>query len=353
VNTPSFVQQIRAFPERFTGFVRRESGTAPRTAAEFLEETRNLAAGLAGYGFGPGERAAVLGRFGADALEGIFAVWTAGGTALPVDASVPIPEIRDALRAARVQIALAVGRSDLDRLLLVRPDLPDLEIVFVAESGGGDRPSPARTFAEVAASGAAVLRATPDRLSDLPVVSTVMVLGGSPEGLGTRRRGPDDLDRGAEDLAARFGFDSGDRVLVSLPFEGGGDLDVARAVLERGGEIMFAESDLPDPKVYRAAGPTRAFVRGAGLSLLERAVDEAIGGRGFFGRAVLRRAFRMVENRSRHPRAAGLADRFVLREFGSRLTGGHLRTVACPSPLPSTPRLAALGVSTRAIEGAA
>lgn len=350
---PSFVQQIRAVPEGFSGFVRPEPGTAPRAAAEFLDDVRSLAAGLVGYGLGPGERAAVLGGFGADALAGIFAIWTAGGTAVPVDVSVPVPEIRDALRAARVRIALTVGRSDLERLLLVRPDLPDLEIVFVAEPVGGDRPSPARTFAEVAASGAAALRAAPNQLSELPAVSTVMVLGRSAEGLGTRRRGPEDLDRGAEDLAVQFGIDSGDRVLVSLPFEGGGDLDVARAVLGRGAELLFAESELPDSDVYRATGPTRAFVRGAGVFLLERAVEEAIESRGFPGRAVLRRAFRVVENRPRYPRAAGLADRFILREFRNGLTGGRLRTIACPGPLPSTPRLAVLGVSTRSLDGAA
>lgn len=350
---PSFVQQIRAVPEGFAGLVRSKPGTAPRTAAEFLEEAKNLAAGLVGYGFGPGERAAVLGCFGADALAGIFAVWTTGGTAVPVDASVPAPEIRDALRAARVRIVLAVGRSDLERLLLVRPELPDLEMVFVAERGGGDRPSPARTFADVAASGAAALRANPDRLSELPAVSTVMVLGRSAEGLGTRRRGPEDLDRGAEDLAVRFGIDSGDRVLVSLPFEGGVDLDVARVVLGRGAELLFADREPPGPEVYRETGPTRAFVRAAGLSLLERAAEEAIEGRGFLGRALLRRAFRLVENRSRHPRAAGLADRFVLRELRARLTGGRLRTIACPGPPPSTSRLAVLGVSTRPLDGAA
>ncbi len=353
MKTPAFVQQIREAPGAFSGSVRPRPGAAPRAIPEFLEDVRNLAAGLAGYGFGSGERAAVLGSFGADALAGVFAIWTAGGTAVPVDSSVQAPEIRDALRAARVRIALAVGRSDLDRLQLVRPDLPDLEIVFVGEAEAGGRPSPARTFADVAASGAAALRAAPDRLAGLPAVSTVMVLGRSAEGLGSRRRGPDDLDRGAKDSAVRFGIDSGDRVLVSLPFEGGSELDVARAAFLKGADLLFSGSDLPDPEVYRTTLPTRAFVRREALALLERALEDAVERRGVLRRAVLRGAVRVVENRARHPRAAELADRFVLREFGNRFTGGRLRTVACPGPPPPTPLLAVLGVPTRSIDGVA
>lgn len=349
----TLVQQIRSVPADCSGSVRAEPGAPVRPYAEFLGDVRDLAAGLIGYGFGPGERAAVVGSFGADALAGIFAAWAAGGTVVPVDASVPASEFRDALRSARVRIALAIDRSDLDRLLPVRPELPDLEIVFVADPGGGGRPSPARSFADVAASGAAALRAMPRMLSDLPEVPPVMVLGASAEGIGTRRRGLEDLDRSAEDLAARFGIESGDRVLVSLPLEGGGDLDVARAVLQRGGEIVFAGGDPPGPEVYGVTAPTRAFVGGEGLSLLERALGREIEGRGFLGRAVLKRAFRIVEDRSRRPRLAGLADRFLLHDLARRLTGGSLRTAACPGTPPFTPRLAALGVSTRPLEGGA
>ena len=353
VKPPSFAQKIRSLPAGFSGSVRTWPAATLRPSAAFLTDVRELAAGLIGYGLGPAERCAVVGSFGADALAGIFAVWTAGGTVVPVDGAVPAAEVRDALRAARARVALAVDRSDLDRLLLVRPELPDLEIVFVADPDGRGGPSPARTFADVASSGAAALRAAPGLFSDLGAAPPVMVLATSAEGVATRRRGPDDLDRGADDLAVRFGIDPGDRVLVSLPLEGGGDLDVARAVLERGAELVFGGSDLPGPDVYLATTPTRAFVRGASLSLLERAVDGEIEGRGTLRRAILRRAFRVVENRPRHPRQAHLADRFVLRDLVGRFTGGRLRTAACPGTPPSTPRLAALGVSTRPLEGGA
>jgi long-subunit acyl-CoA synthetase (AMP-forming) len=353
VKPPSFVQQIRSVPEGFSGSVQAEPGGPPRAGAEFLDDVRELAAGLIGYGFGPGERAAVVGSFNADALAGVFAIWTAGGTVVPVEDAVPAPVVRDALRATRVRIALAVDRSDLERLLRVRPELPDLEIVFVASPEGGGRPSPARTFEDVAASGRARLRAAPGLLTDLPACPPVMVLAASAEGLGTRRRGPEDLDRGAEDLAARFGIGPQDRVLVSLPLGGAGEFDVARAVLARGAELLFAGGAPDLGEVCRRAAPTRAFVREADLSLLERAVEREIAGRGFLGRTLLRRAFRTVEDRTRHPHRASLADRWVLRDLGSRLTGGSLRMAACPGNPPSTPRLAALGVSTRPLEGGA
>jgi hypothetical protein len=318
-----------------------------------LEDARALAAGLTAYGFAPGDRAAIVGAFGAETFRGILAIWAAGGTAVPFDRTVGVDDLRDALRASRVRLALAADRPDLDRLLLARPDLPDLELVFVFRAGEGDRPSPARTVREVTASGRAILDASPGAYSDPPAVPGVLVLGASAEGPATLRRGLDDLDRRTVDLATRMRIESSDRVLLSLPLTGGVELDAARAVLEAGGDLVFAERDEPDPGALATLRPTRTMIRRSGIEALERALGEEIDRRGRLGRTLAAWAFRAVAERERHPKRARLADRWVLKDFGDRVTGGRLVEATCPGPPPHAPRLRSIGVHVRSLDAGA
>lgn len=351
VNVSSFLNRIRADSGPAAGSIRTFSDDVPEPWADFLGRVRALAAGLVGYGFQPGDRASVVGEFGVDFLQGVLALWGAGGTVVPIGRSTREIDLQTALKQSRVRVVLAVAGIDLEQVLRVRPDLPDLELTLVFHREAGEGPSPARAMRDVEASGQAVLRQDPRVLSGAGLPPGVMLLGISAEGLATRRRDEGDLERETMELAQRFAISSSDRVFVSLRPTGGVEMDVSRLVMESGAELIFGSVERVDPAGFRKSRPTRAVVIPRWIEELEDSVEAELGRRGFFGRRFSEWAFRVAANSTRSSRKARAAERMVLKPLREQVTGGYLREILCVGAVPDAPRLQALGVVVRPIGG--
>ena len=349
----SLLHRIRTAADHPAGSIRSRSDASAEPWGDFVERARALAAGLAGYGFGPGDRAAIVGPFGPDVFQGVLAVWVAGGTAVPIGRSVADLDLQGALRSSRARIVLAANSEDLDRVLRVRPELPDLELILVFRAEDGDRPSPARTTRDVEATGRFGLQQAPDLLADPVPVLSVVVLAVSAEGPATRRRDWPDLDRGASELGQRLSLGSSDRVVLSLQNSGGVELDAARVALERGAELVFLDPDRLGPDTFRTVRPTRALVVPEVVVGLEAATESTIAARGFFGRARTNWALRAADNEGRAPRRARVAERWVLRDLREQVSGGCLTEILCAGTVPAAPRLRSLGVLVRPLGGPA
>jgi long-subunit acyl-CoA synthetase (AMP-forming) len=353
VKPSSILQRIRSGADRPSGSVRSRPDAAAEPWADFLSRTRALAAGLAGYGFDAGDRAAVVGAFGADALQGVLSIWAAGGVAVPLAPSLDRLDLQGALRVTRARIVLAVEPGDLDRVLAVRPELPDLELILVFRAGEGDRPSPARTTRDVEASGGYALERDPGLLSGSPPVPAAMLLAASEQGPATRRRDVQDLDQGAAELGQRMSLASPDRLVVSLETTGGVELDAARIALEREAELVFADPSRVGADSFRTVRPTRALLLPDVVVRLEQALESSVAARGVFGRALAAWGLRAAGDAGRAPRRARLAHRWVLRDLREEVLGGCLEEVLCAGAVPPVPRLRALGVPVRPLGGPA
>lgn len=344
--------------------VRREAGGRGAPARSLLESIRRgssegsarpdpptwvgpssrLAAGLVLYGLEPGDRVAILAGARPEGLLGILATAAAGGVAVPIDPSRPEAAWRTALAEHGVRFALAEDAGALDRLLILRPDLPTLELALVFRPPEGDRPSPARTVAALSADGERALAADPDLLERGSGGAEGAVLAGA-GGATPHARSLPEIERAAREIGETFAAAPADVVLVSLELEGRTDLDTLLATLLAGATLEARSGESGDPAAtLREVRPSVAVVSPETITKLEASVGEAIERRGFFGRRLANWSLARALEAERRPRAARLGRRLALDRLVEETTGGRLRVLACPGAPPRAERLAALGV---------
>lgn len=345
----SILDQLRKGEERTGGGLRSLPATDSEATTDFLERVRALAAGLVAYGLAPGDRAAVVGTFGPDALQGILAVWAAGGTAVPVPPTVAEIDLQGALRNSRTRMVLAVEPSDLRHVVTVRPDLPDLELLLVFRPEGGDRPSPARGTTDVEAAGRFELQSSPGLLLERTSAQSAMVLACSAEGPATRRRDLQDLTRASSELVNRLSLSPAECVVLCLPPSGGLELDAALIILMHGAEIVFGTPKDVAPERLRNLHPTRAILVPEVVRGLERAAETEFAGRSLPGRFLTRWALDAASAARKAPRRARLAEKWVIQGLRERIVGSRLSEILCPGPVPPVPGLRSLGIALRSL----
>ncbi len=311
--------------------------------------SRQLAAGLVLYGLEPGDRVAILGGPRPEGLLGILATAAARGVAVPIDPSRPEAAWRKALAEHGVRFALVEDAGALDRLLVLRPELPTLELALVFRPPGGDRPSPARTVAALSADGERALAADPDLLDRGSGGSEGAVLAGA-GGTAPRARSLSDLERAASEIGETFGVSPTDVVFVSLELGGGADLDALLATLLAGATLEAPSRESEDPAAtLREVRPTVAVVDPETIAKLEASVGEAFERRGFLRRRLAKWSLARPLESERRPRAARLGRRLALDRLVEETMGGRLRVLACPGDPPRAERLAALGVDPKGL----
>jgi hypothetical protein len=181
-------------------------------------DIRELAAALIHFGIGAGRTALVLGGEGPDTTRAALAVLTAGACLVRLDAGASDALLLEALHASRVALALVEDDRQLQRVLALRPDLPELELVILLAGEQSERKAAALLVASAVDIGAALLDRDPRVLAraraDLPEVAPAVLV---PSGARLTPLSADAMAALAHRLTDEVSVGPGRAVLVMLP----------------------------------------------------------------------------------------------------------------------------------------
>ena len=319
------------------------AGTSVQTA-EIDRRTRELAAALVTYGLDSGAKAAVLTEDGGEALIGVLSVLRAGGTAVLLDPAWTGPQLLDLLTRTSARQVLVANELLLGRILEIRPELPDLDLVLLFR-GSGESRAAALTVAEACVAGAASLAGEPDLL-DPPASpggadAAVLVWTGEGEG-GEVVYTHANLLAAVGATGAALGIECGATVLAALPAFDLTFLVIALACLERGAALAHLVAVEELGAALLAVRPTLAVLPRSSAGALRRHIESAVGAKGWLGGKLLRFAIGQGMKRGQADLAAGrlpvaltwgwrAADALVIWRV-RRAVGGRLAGVASLGP---------------------
>lgn len=130
-----FLNAIDTFANPRAQMVRRDGCWESITSQEFLRRVAGLSSAFVELGVKPGDR---VGLFSANRPEwhtADFAINGAGAITVPVYFDESPDRMTYILRHCGAKVLLVAGKAQLERLLAVRPNLPELENVIVADAG--------------------------------------------------------------------------------------------------------------------------------------------------------------------------------------------------------------------------
>jgi long-chain acyl-CoA synthetase len=331
-------------------------------AREILE----LSSGLVVYGVHPGDRVAVLSASAREAWASELAVLGCGACCVPLEASLEEPALRRALVESSVRVAMVGSVDGLRRLLSVRPDLPELDLVLLL----GEPPElgalPATLGATARSLGAAALAADPQLLArtrssvdgrrEAYVVSSVGGDEDRPIVLGH-----DNLIAASRALIEAFPLHADDLAVSLVPVHRIAGRPWWGALLVSGARVAFADREAAADQL-REVQPTLGLADGPSLDRLLRQLLRTVLGRSMAARFVLPWARRLglraaraglAENRldPRRTWSSGLADRLILERV-REAAGGRLRFfVSVDRPLGARRVRSCLGLGLPVLEG--
>jgi long-chain acyl-CoA synthetase len=125
------------------------------TWAQYWQEVRAFALGLAAHGFGRGDKLAVIGDNRPRLYWAQLAAQCLGGTAVPMYQDSIASELAFVLRHAEVSVVVAEDQEQVDKILSLKDDLPDLRLVVYDDERGLRHYSAAalKSFAEMQSAG--------------------------------------------------------------------------------------------------------------------------------------------------------------------------------------------------------
>ena len=106
------------------------------TWREYLTEARSLAGGLADCGFQRGDKVAIIGDNRPELYFGIMATQMLGGVPVPMYQDSIADEMVFILDHAEVRFAVVEDQEQVDKLLAVREQLPNLEFIIFEDDRG-------------------------------------------------------------------------------------------------------------------------------------------------------------------------------------------------------------------------
>ncbi|HJQ99840.1 MAG TPA: AMP-binding protein [Candidatus Polarisedimenticolaceae bacterium] len=289
-------------------------------------DVRELAAALQHFGAGPGTSALVLGREGPDTSRASLAVLVAGACLVRLDAGVSDALLRHALEAQHVVLALVEDDHQLRRVLALRPDLPELEIVILLDAAPSERKAPALLVGAAADIGAARLDEDPSALErgrgESPGGATALLV---PSGDRLRSLSADALAAAAERWTDEVSIGPGRNVLVALPPDGIESVPVLVGALARGATLLILGAGESLGDGLRQRPPDGAIVSASTLTRLYEEWCADFEGHSWWGRRCTRWALELGADPARRPRLSHLADALILsrvrRRWGGRLRG--------------------------------
>lgn len=135
-----FLHAVDTWPNPRAQMVRGDSAWHAISSQEFLRRVAGLSQALLELGVKPGDR---VGLFAANRPEwhtADFAITGAGGVTVPVYFKESSDRMVYILNHSEAKVVFVAGRAQLEKLLGVRPQLPAVEQIIVAD-GGSDVPA--------------------------------------------------------------------------------------------------------------------------------------------------------------------------------------------------------------------
>jgi long-chain acyl-CoA synthetase len=108
------------------------------TNAQFLADVHALAKGLMASGIGLGERVGIMSRTRYEWTLTDFAVWTAGAVSVPIYETSSAEQIGWIVKDAACAALVLETPAHASTVAAVRPDLPELRVVWQIDDGGLD-----------------------------------------------------------------------------------------------------------------------------------------------------------------------------------------------------------------------
>lgn len=239
------------------------SETQTLTYCDVADMSRRLAAGLVARGVRPGDRVGLLMANDPVTVPLLFAVWRAGGIAVPINTLYRPEELAFALKEAGCSMLITMksfGSRDFVAMLQdIAPGWRDGTCADLPELLGGiifDRSAPDAFIAEVAGEhGEAAPSSTGVTSDDIAVIMFTSGTTGNPKGVAITH---DNFLRAAYAGAYHQAFEDGRRAVFSLPLYHGFGLVVGLfSGMVVGGSIVPLLKFEPDA-VLRAVGKHRA-----------------------------------------------------------------------------------------------
>src|SRR6266702_429114 len=131
-----FLNAVDNLPNPRAQMFRRDGRWQPISSQEFLRRVVGLSSAFVELGVKPGDR---VGLFSANRPEwhtADFAITGAGGIAVPVYFNESPDRMTYILKHCGAKVIFVAGKPQVEKLLFVRGDLPDLENIIVAHAAG-------------------------------------------------------------------------------------------------------------------------------------------------------------------------------------------------------------------------
>lgn len=135
---------------------------------DYHDNVRDFALGIAGRGFGHGDKLCVSGQNRPALYWAEIAAQAMGGVAVPVYSDAIANELKYVLNNADVKIIVAEDQEQVDKILMIRDDLPELEMLVYDDArgiSGYDDPLLV-SFTDLQAEGAEIARREPNRFAE-------------------------------------------------------------------------------------------------------------------------------------------------------------------------------------------
>jgi long-chain acyl-CoA synthetase len=319
-------------------------------------DVRELAAALLHYGVEPGRAVLVLGADGPDTCRASLAVLAAGACLVRLEATVADSVLRLALEGPEVAIAIVEDERQLRRVLALRPDLPNLEMVILLSGEPSERKAAAILVGTAVDLGAGRLEEDPGLLGRAhdglpPDAPALLVATGDTLGWLSRA----ELAVAAERLTDEMSFGPGRAVLVALPPGGPESIAIVLGALARGTTVLVTEELVQLAAGLREKPPDGAIVSAAVLRQLHAEWEEETARRSGVARSLTRWALSQGADPARHPRRYRLAEILILSRIRGRYCGG-LRgwgLLGAPAGREISEFFAAIGVPIYVMPGVA
>ena len=223
--------------------------------ADYAALVSRFAAGLAAHGFGRGDKLAVIGDNRVRLYAAVLAAQSLGGAGVPLWPDAEPDWIAQVLHHAGVSVVVAEDAEQVEKLVAIKPRLPDLTLVVQAASHGMRQPDHAwlKSFEAVndAGADAAMEQSEPDELA--------LLLYGSTAGREVRgvMLSHANLLAAADALIAAESFRQTDETLAWLPMAWFGDALTTQALaLSVGFTCNCPEGSETARRDLREIGPT-------------------------------------------------------------------------------------------------
>jgi long-chain acyl-CoA synthetase len=349
-------QIAERFPYRAVLRQCRSDGVVEISGGELFEQIRDVSLGLCAFGFGAGDRAAVIAQSRPEWCIADLAVLAAGGVTVPVYPTLTAAQVRDILDNCGAKLAVVSNRTQVEKIAATPTQCLSLATVVVMDSDGRPWPERVTTLPDVTARGRLHLLSDPDagrRFEERAAaiardaLATIIYTSGTtaePKGVMLTHG---NLLSNVEAAVEVFGVTSEDVALSFLPLSHAFERMVLYMYLDAGASVAFAESPETLARDMVNVRPTLMTAVPRVFEKLHARIHETVVKGSVLEQAIFRWAVGVGLRRSAAVRSGRqvrtllglqdrLAERIVFRKIRER-TGGRLRILVSGSaPLSRT-----------------